>query len=94
MVNIKVICVDDANQPAIIPAELKVVKDQQYTVIRIINMGLQSGQAGVELKELDLKAANLPYEYYLAKRFRPLTEDELAMEEAVEDLISETLEIV
>lgn len=94
MVNIKVICVDDANQPAIIPAELKVVKDQQYTVIRIINMRLQSGQAGVELKELDLKAANLPYEYYLAKRFRPLTEDELAMEEAVEDLISETLEIV
>jgi len=94
MVDIKVICVDDANQPDIIPAELRVIKDQLYTVIRLINMGLQGGQAGVELKELDLKGANLPYEYYLAKRFRPLTEEELAMEEAVEELISETLEIV
>jgi hypothetical protein len=94
MVNIKVICVDDANQPSIIPAELRVVKDEQYTVIRLINMGLQPGQSGVELKELNLRAANLPYEYYLARRFRTLTEEELAMEEAVEDLISETLEIV
>jgi hypothetical protein len=94
MVNIKVICVDDANQPAIIPAELRVVKDEQYTVIRLINMGLQPGQSGVELKELNLRNANLPYEYYLARRFRPLTEEELAMEEAVEDLISETLEMI
>lgn len=94
MVNIKVICVDDANQPSIIPAELRVVKDEQYTVIRIINMGLQPGQTGVELKELNLKGANLPYEYYLAKRFRPLTTEELQMEEAFEDLISETLEAV
>lgn len=94
MVNIKVVCVDDANQPSIIPAELRVVKDEQYTVIRVINMGLQPGQTGVELKELNLRAANLPYEYYLARRFRPLTEDELHMEEAFEDLISETLEVI
>jgi hypothetical protein len=91
MLEIKVICVDDKNQPALIPESARVVAGEEYTVIRVVRMALQKDRTGVELREIDLKSLNLPYEYYSAERFRVLHPDELLAADAVEDLLNETL---
>jgi|Laugrespbdmm15sn_2_1035079.scaffolds.fasta_scaffold21433_3 TATA-binding protein-associated factor Taf7 len=95
MIKFKVICVDDTKQPALIPPEKRVKKDQHYTVIQIVNMPLMKGELGFELEEINLKGCNIPYEYWRSSRFRPLelNENEEA-EEAVEELLKETLEEV
>ena len=53
------------------------------------------GELGFELEEINLKGCNIPYEYWRSSRFRPLelNENEEA-EEAVEELLKETLEEV
>lgn len=94
MIQFRVICVDDTKQPAMIPPEKRVVKDKKYTVTSIVNMPLMKGELGFELAEIDLKGCNLPYEYWRSSRFRPLTLDEEQAEEAVEELLKETLEEV
>jgi hypothetical protein len=94
MINFKVICVDDTKQPAIIPPEKRVKKDVTYTVIRIVEMPLMKGELGFELAEIDLIGCNIPYEYWRSSRFRPLelNEEEEEAEDAVEELLKETLE--
>jgi hypothetical protein len=91
MAILKVICVDDTKQPAMIPSEKRVMKDTVYTVIRIVTMALTK-ELGFELEEIDLKGCNLPYEYWRSSRFRPITLNELEAEHAVSELIKQTLE--
>jgi hypothetical protein len=94
MIKFKVICVDDTKQPAMIPPEKRVEKDKKYTVISVVDMPLMKGELGFELEEIDLKGCNIPYEYWRSSRFRPVALDEEEAEEAVEELLKETLEQV
>jgi hypothetical protein len=88
---LKVICVDDTKQPTMIPPEKRVKKDEIYSVVRIVTMALTK-DVGFELEEIDLKGCNLPYEYWQAKRFRPVTLSELEAEHATKELLKEILE--
>ncbi len=66
----RVLCIDDANQPAILPPEERVVEGQEYTVVHVAHMQLQS-LMGFKLLEL---ASRFPYEYFKATRFVLLEE--------------------
>ena len=65
----KVICIDSANKPGKIPMEEWIEEGVVYTVVSVINMGLQPGKVGLVLKEVQLSKKSFPYEYYDAERF-------------------------
>ena len=79
----KVICIDSANKPGKIPMEEWIEEGVVYTVVSVINMGLQPGKVGLVLKEVQLSKKSFPYEYYDATRFLPL-EALVAKEKKVE----------
>jgi hypothetical protein len=79
----KVICIDDTDQPPMLPIGRRVKEGETYTVIEVAYMKLQSVQ-GFKLLELD---CSFPYEYFKASRFLPLQElveqEEAHLEEAI-----------
>lgn len=88
----KVICIDASNKPAKIASDEWIQEGVVYTVVEVINMGLQPGKLGVRLKEVSLTQKSFPYEYYDSSRFIPIeglfAEAEKIQEEEVElDLI-------
>jgi len=68
----KVICIDSSKKPAKIPVEEWIEEGIVYTVVSIVNMGLQPGKLGLVLKEVQLSKKSFPYEYYDATRFLPI----------------------
>jgi hypothetical protein len=68
----KVICIDSSNKPAKISPEEWIEEGIVYTVVSVVNMGLQPGKLGVTLKEVQLSKKSFPYEYYDATRFLPI----------------------
>ncbi len=79
----KVVCIDGSNKPAKIPVEQWIKEGEAYTVIKIVQMGLQDGKYGFLLKEVQMSADCFPYEYYDADRFIPLDARVANMEEEV-----------
>lgn len=61
----RVLCINDADQPAILPSNARVVEGQEYTVIHVAHMELQS-IVGFKLLELP---SRFPYEYFKSSRF-------------------------
>ena len=59
----KVICIDASNKPAKISSDEWIQEGVVYTVVEVINMGLQPGKLGVRLKEVSLTQKSFPYEY-------------------------------
>jgi hypothetical protein len=90
-VNITVICINDLNKPVEIPANKWVVKNEIYTVIKIIQT--MNNQTGFILKEIELGEDTFPYDSFNPSRFVPATESLLKEREeaetAVKELISE-----
>jgi hypothetical protein len=68
----KVICIDSSNKPAKISPEEWIEEGIVYTVVSVVNMGLQPGKLGLTLKEVQLSKKSFPYEYYDATRFLPI----------------------
>jgi hypothetical protein len=88
----KVICIDSSKKPAKISSDEWIQEGIVYTVVEVVNMGLQQGRLGVRLKEVALSEKSFPYEYYDSSRFLPIegliAEVEKVKEEEVElDLI-------
>jgi len=67
-VMVECICIDDSNRPKEIPANKWVKKDNEYNIIFTITV-LPQKELGVVLAEIELTDKELPYEYFLAKRF-------------------------
>jgi len=82
----KVICIDSSNKPAKISPEEWIEEGIVYTVVSVVNMGLQPGKLGLTLKEVQLSKKSFPYEYYDATRFLPI---EGLFAEAKEEKIKE-----
>lgn len=80
----KVICIDASKKPAKISPNEWIEEGTVYTVVSVINMGLQPGKLGLTLKEVQLSKKSFPYEYYDATRFIPI-EGLFAEEEKVEE---------
>jgi len=51
---IKVICINSKNKPNKIPLSQWPVEEQFYTVVRVMNMGIQANTYGYELEEINL----------------------------------------
>lgn len=65
---VECICIDDSNRPKEIPANKWVKKDNEYNIIFTVTV-LPQKELGVVLAEIELTDKELPYEYFLAKRF-------------------------
>lgn len=76
MEHFKVVCINSASKPREIPGHLWIEKNEVYTVIGVRPMSIQRGKVGFILKELPLGEDCFPYEYFLADRFRPVTEED------------------
>lgn len=86
----KVICIDDSKKPSKISSDEWIQEGVVYTVVEVVNMGLQPGKLGVRLKEVNLTQKSFPYEYYDATRFIPvegLVEHSKVEEEVELDLV-------
>jgi hypothetical protein len=70
----RVVCINSSAKPAKIPIEEWVKEGEEYTVTKVVNMGLQKNKLGFLLKEVQLSKKSFPYEYYDADRFAPVTE--------------------
>jgi hypothetical protein len=80
----KVICIDSSKKPAKISSDEWIQEGIVYTVVEVVNMGLQQGRLGVRLKEVTLSEKSFPYEYYDSSRFLPI-EGLIAEVEKVEE---------
>jgi hypothetical protein len=67
----KILCINDANKPAEIPASKWVKKDQVYTLIEVQNL-LSSQSFGFVLAEINLDESCFPYHYFNPDRFVPI----------------------
>ena len=88
----KVICIDAGNKPAKISLDEWIKEGVVYTVVSVINMGLQPGKLGVLLKEVQLSEKSFPYEYYDATRFIPI--EGLVAENKKEEIKEVELDLV
>lgn len=68
----KVICIDESKKPAKISSDEWIQEGVVYTVVEVVNMGLQPGKLGVRLKEVNLSEKSFPYQYYDSNRFIPI----------------------
>ena len=68
----KVICIDSSKKPSKISSDEWIQEGIVYTVVEVVNMGLQQGRLGVRLKEVTLSEKSFPYEYYDSSRFLPI----------------------
>ena len=90
----KMVCIDSSNKPAKVPIEQWIKEGETYTVIKIVNMGLQDKKYGVLLKEVQMSADCFPYEYYDADRFIPLDMRVYEAEEKKEEVLEADLELI
>jgi hypothetical protein len=90
----KVICIDSANKPAKIPVEQWIKEGEAYTVIKVVQMGLQDGKYGFLLKEVQLSADCFPYEYYDADRFIPLDIRVYELQEKETEVLEADLDLI
>ena len=86
----RVICVNDSNKPAKVPADQWVKKGNTYTITRLVRMAIQGNKMGVLLKAISMSPSCFPYEYYDADRFVP---EELYVAEEEEESVSELANI-
>ena len=72
---VECICIDDSNKPNQIPDNKWVKKGQKYNIIYTVIV-LPQRELGVVLSEIELTDNEMPYEYFLAKRFA-VTQDNI-----------------
>ena len=90
----RVMCIDDANKPAKIPVEQWIKEGEAYTVIKVVQMGLQDGKYGFLLKEVQMSADCFPYEYYDADRFIPLDIRVYELQEKETEVLEADLDLI
>lgn len=66
----RVVCLNDSDQPEQIPLEKRVIKYEVYTVEKVVKLAIK-GDIAFSLKELPLNDECFPYEYWAAERFVP-----------------------
>jgi hypothetical protein len=87
MESFKVVCINDNARPLKYNGQW-IEKGEIYTVIDAKYLAQQRMAVGYKLEEIDMPSDS-PYQYFLANRFRPLTEDDMEAEAALEELMQE-----
>ena len=72
----KIMCVNDANQPKEIPLGKRVKAGETYTLVGVQFL-LSSNSMGFELDEIKLDETCFPYHYFNPDRFVPIDEKEM-----------------
>ena len=72
---VECICIDDSGRPDKIPQNKWVKEGSRYNIIYTVRV-LPQNEVGVMLSEIELTDNELPYEYFLLRRFA-FTEDNL-----------------
>jgi hypothetical protein len=72
----KILCINDKNQPKEIPLEKQVAEGKIYTLINAQFL-LSSNSLGFELAEIKLDESCFPYHYFNPDRFVPIDEKEM-----------------
>lgn len=72
---VECVCIDDKRRPKEIPANKWVKEGNKYNIIYTVTV-LPQKELGVVLSEIELTDNELPYEYFLARRFA-FTEENL-----------------
>jgi hypothetical protein len=81
---IECICIDDSNKPKEIPQDKWVKKGEKYHVIYTVTV-LPQKELAFHLYEIQLTDNELPYEYFLAKRFAFKQEDLFNLMKLIKD---------
>tara|TARA_R110000772_G_scaffold81788_1_gene173792 strand:- start:431 stop:763 length:333 start_codon:yes stop_codon:yes gene_type:complete len=81
----KAICIDSANKPENISDYEWIEEGTVYTIIEVVEMGLQKGKLGIALEEIELTDASAPYKYYSLERFLLIPDDMTMTVEKVMD---------
>ena len=87
----KVVCMNDKAMPKDFPAKYWIKRGEMYTVIDAKEMYYNRKSLGYKFEEIDIPA-DCKYQYFLANRFAPISEEELEM--AMNELLEEINEIV
>lgn len=89
MENFRVVCVNDRSKPdGFIGDWIK--KGEIYTVVDAKKLARQRLSIGYKFAELNIDEKSV-FQYFLANRFRPYDEDDAKAEEAVQELLEESL---
>ena len=91
MDNFRVVCINDKAKPSGFVGEW-IKKDEIYTVVDAKNLARQRMTLGYKLAEVNI-SEHSEYQYFLANRFRPLSEEDEMMEKALEELMEEVDEV-
>lgn len=81
---VKCICEDDSNRPNEIRTSKWIKKGEEYNVI-YTTLVLPQRELGVHLSEINFTENELPYEYFLAKRFSFAPEELLKLLQLIQD---------
>jgi uncharacterized protein (UPF0128 family) len=81
---VECICIDDSNRPKQIPINKWVKKGEKYNIIYTVKV-LPQNEVGVVLSEISLTDNELPYEYFLLKRFAFTKENLKKLIELIKD---------
>lgn len=90
MDNFRVVCVNDNAKPDGFVGEW-IKKNEIYTVVDAKNLARQRMTLGYKLAEVTISEAS-KFKYFLSNRFRPLSEEDEMMEQALEELMKEVEE--
>lgn len=90
MEHFKVVCVNDKAKPADYFGEW-VEKGEVYTVIDAKYLAKQRMSIGYKLEEIYMPE-ECKYQYFLSNRFRPYTDEDAMIEEALEELLESSYE--
>ncbi len=90
MDSFRVVCVNDNAKPDGFIGEW-IKKDEIYTVVDAKNLARQRMTLGYKFAEITISESS-KYQYFLSNRFRPLSEEDEMMEQALEELMKEVEE--
>ena len=87
----KIMCINDKNQPQELPITKHVVEGQIYTLIGVQFL-LSSNSMGFEIAEIQLGEECFPYHYFNPDRFVPIDEAEMnAIEAELDEILNPNL---
>jgi hypothetical protein len=89
MDSFRIVCINDKARPKGFPAGCWIESGEVYTVVDAKYLARQRMSIGYKLAEIDIPQ-DCDYQYFLANRFRPYSDEDAEMEEALSELLEET----
>jgi hypothetical protein len=89
MNSFRIVCINDKARPKGFPVSCWIESGEVYTVVDAKYLARQRMSVGYKLAEIDIPE-DCDYQYFLANRFRPYSDEDAELEEALSELLEET----